>query len=280
MTDLCSINSRTYWHSVNTIHLLTHAGVLSCSPHIAPCHCWVSAGEAPPSPSCWGFPNTGDSPKTLQNESWTRVPMNSFCVCVCVMCLLRPDKTGLLFVYVPRLFLVPVRISLTFVWLRQLFPLIQAAASEKHSKLGCEHDESVCDRNVHNVHSHVQLWGFSMKTLETYTGGVAADVAAQLDGGISLETRDSAAPWWLKEELQLRAHWIHPLSSLPAIIIGWIGRCRLMVSWPISSEHYHIEDENKFSSGAINLLSIKCDLVFSTTYLSLIIILTPLSYIK
>lgn len=45
-----------------------------------------------------------------------------------------------------------------------------------------------------------------MKTLETYTGGVAADVAAQLDGGISLETRDSAAPWWLKEELQLRAH--------------------------------------------------------------------------
>ena len=257
MTDVLQcINSRIYWRSVNTIRLLTHTGVSSSSPHISLCQCWVSVGEAPPSPSCWGSPNTGRFPEKHcrmnpeRGFPWTR----SVCVCVCVSCVCSGlTKQDFCLFTSPRLFLVPVRISLTFVWLRQLLPLIQAAATEKHSKLGCKHNESVCVTGTSTMCTNMfSFVVFSMKTLEIYAGGLAADVAAQLDGGIPLETNDSAAPWWLKEELQLGAQWIHPSSSLPVIIIGGIGWCRLMVSWPISSKLYHTEGEKKFRAGDIN----------------------------
>ena len=201
----------------------------------------------------------GDSPKNtaewiLNEGSHGLVLCVCVCVCVCVSCVCSGlTKQDFCLFTSPRLFLVPVRISLTFVWLRQLLPLIQAAATEKHSKLGCKHNESVCVTGTSTMCTNMfSFVVFSMKTLEIYAGGLAADVAAQLDGGIPLETNDSAAPWWLKEELQLGAQWIHPSSSLPVIIIGGIGWCWLMVSWPISSKLYHTEGEKKFRAGDIN----------------------------
>lgn len=282
MTDLCSINSRTYWHSVNTIHLLTHAGVSSSSPRIPPCQCWVSAGEAPPSPSCWGFPNTGRFPENTAEWILTESSHELvLCVCVCVSCvcsgLTKQDFC---------LFTSPVCFKCLWglVWL--LFGwgscfLWFRLQLQKNTANRAASTTRACVTGTSAMCTHM----FSFEVFRWKLWKPALEVQRQMwlhswMEAFHLETQNSAAPWWLKEELQLRAQWIHPLFSLIAIVIGWIGRCRLMVSWPISSKHYHIEDENKFCSGAVNLLSIKCDLVFSTTYLLLIIILTPLSYIK
>lgn len=232
-------------------------------------------------PAAEDFLTRGDSPKTLQNESWPRVPMNSFCVCVCVSCvcsgLTKQDfclfTSPVCFKCLWGLVWLLFGWGSCFLWFRlqlQKNTANQAASTTR-----------ACVTGTSTMCTHM----FSFEVFRWKLWKPALEVQRQMwlhswMEAFHLETQNSAAPWWLKEELQLRAQWIHPLSSLPVIIIGWIARCRLMVSWPISSKHYHIEDENKFCSGAVNLLSVKCDLVFSTTYLLLIIILTPLSCVK